>query len=81
MHVLTGMRWIDTIALFDEARMMQISMSINGMAGKAHVEPRTLLVHFLREQLNRTGTHVGCDTSQCGYQHIGNAIQRAAGKA
>ena len=33
---------------------------------KAHVEPRTLLVHFLREHLNLTGTHVGCDTSQCG---------------
>jgi len=33
---------------------------------EAQVEPRTLLVHFLREQLNLTGTHVGCDTSQCG---------------
>jgi carbon-monoxide dehydrogenase small subunit len=33
---------------------------------KAQVEPRMLLVHFLREQLNLTGTHVGCDTSQCG---------------
>jgi aerobic carbon-monoxide dehydrogenase small subunit len=46
--------------------MTQISMTVNGKARKAHVEPRTLLVHFLREQLNLTGTHVGCDTSQCG---------------
>ena len=46
--------------------MTQISVIVNGKARKAHVEPRTLLVHFLREQLNLTGTHVGCDTSQCG---------------
>jgi len=39
---------------------------VNGKRRTAHVEPRTLLVHFLREQLNLTGTHVGCDTSQCG---------------
>jgi aerobic carbon-monoxide dehydrogenase small subunit len=57
---------IDTIALFDEACTMQISMTVNGKVRKAYVEPRTLLVHFLREQLNLTGTHVGCDTSQCG---------------
>ena len=41
-------------------------MTVNGKRRTAHVEPRTLLVHFLREQLNLTGTHVGCDTSQCG---------------
>ena len=46
--------------------MTQISVTVNGKTRKAHVEPRTLLVHFLREQLNLTGTHVGCDTSQCG---------------
>ena len=46
--------------------MTQISMTVNGKVRKATVEPRTLLVHFLREQLNLTGTHVGCDTSQCG---------------
>ena len=46
--------------------MAQISMTVNGKVRKAHVEPRMLLVHFLREQLNLTGTHVGCDTSQCG---------------
>jgi carbon-monoxide dehydrogenase small subunit len=39
---------------------------VNGKRRTGHVEPRTLLVHFLREQLNLTGTHVGCDTSQCG---------------
>jgi carbon-monoxide dehydrogenase small subunit len=39
---------------------------VNGKRRAAHVEPRTLLVHFLREHLNLTGTHVGCDTSQCG---------------
>ena len=46
--------------------MTQIAMTVNGKTRKAHVEPRTLLVHFLREQLNLTGTHVGCDTTQCG---------------
>jgi carbon-monoxide dehydrogenase small subunit len=46
--------------------MVQVSMTVNGKARKSHVEPRTLLVHFLREHLNLTGTHVGCDTSQCG---------------
>ena len=46
--------------------MPQVSITVNGKARKAMVEPRMLLVHFLREQLNLTGTHVGCDTSQCG---------------
>jgi len=46
--------------------MTHISVTVNGRLRKGHVEPRTLLVHFLREQLNLTGTHVGCDTSQCG---------------
>jgi carbon-monoxide dehydrogenase small subunit len=46
--------------------MVQVSLTVNGKSRKAHVEPRTLLVHFLREHLNLTGTHVGCDTSQCG---------------
>ena len=45
---------------------MQISITVNGKARKADVEPRMLLVHFLREHLLLTGTHVGCDTSQCG---------------
>ena len=46
--------------------MPHISITVNGKLRKAHVEPRLLLVHFLREQLLLTGTHVGCDTSQCG---------------
>ena len=46
--------------------MTHVSMVVNGKARKATVEPRLLLVHFLREHLNLTGTHVGCDTSQCG---------------
>jgi len=46
--------------------MTHISVTVNGRLRKGNVEPRTLLVHFLREQLNLTGTHVGCDTSQCG---------------
>jgi carbon-monoxide dehydrogenase small subunit len=46
--------------------MAQVSMTVNGRLRKATVEPRTLLVHFLREQLLLTGTHIGCDTSQCG---------------
>jgi aerobic carbon-monoxide dehydrogenase small subunit len=46
--------------------MARIALTVNGRLRKADVEPRTLLVHFLREQLNLTGTHVGCDTTQCG---------------
>ena len=45
---------------------VSVSMSINGKLRKASVEPRLLLVHYLRENLSLTGTHVGCDTSQCG---------------
>jgi aerobic carbon-monoxide dehydrogenase small subunit len=43
-----------------------ISVTVNGKQHSAAVEPRTLLVHFLRENLGLTGTHVGCDTSSCG---------------
>src|SRR5256884_6844593 len=46
--------------------MARISVTVNGKPRKADVDPRLLLVHFLREQLRLTGTHVGCDTSQCG---------------
>ena len=46
--------------------MSQVSITVNGKVCTENVEPRMLLVHFLREQLNLTGTHVGCDTSQCG---------------
>ena len=43
-----------------------VTITVNGVEHSTGVEPRTLLVHFLREQLNLTGTHVGCDTSNCG---------------
>jgi len=45
---------------------VQVSMKVNGKTVDAPVEPRMLLIHFLREQLNLTGPHVGCDTSHCG---------------
>jgi aerobic carbon-monoxide dehydrogenase small subunit len=45
---------------------MQVTMTVNGEPVTAEVEPRTLLVHFLRDQLRLTGTHWGCDTSNCG---------------
>lgn len=44
----------------------RVTMKVNGRTRSAEAEPRTLLVHFLRDQLGLTGTHVGCDTSQCG---------------
>jgi len=46
--------------------MAHVSITVNGKVRKGDVEPRMLLVHFLREHLHLTGAHVGCDTSQCG---------------
>ena len=46
--------------------MSTVKLTVNGKAVSAEVEDRTLLVHLLRDHLNLTGTHVGCDTSQCG---------------
>ncbi|KPF71622.1 carbon monoxide dehydrogenase [Bosea sp. AAP35] len=46
--------------------MATVSMSVNGKAVTGSIDPRTLLVQFLRDDLRLTGTHVGCDTSQCG---------------
>ena len=46
--------------------MAKISLVVNGNPVNANIDPRTLLVQFLRENLRLTGTHVGCDTSQCG---------------
>ena len=46
--------------------MAALSLPVNGALVEAEVEDRTLLVHFLRDSLRLTGTHVGCDTSQCG---------------
>ena len=46
--------------------MNQIAMTVNGVPRTAEVEPRQLLVHFLRDQLGLTGTNIGCETSSCG---------------
>ena len=46
--------------------MAKISITVNGNTAAANIDPRMLLVQFLREHLRLTGTHVGCDTSQCG---------------
>lgn len=48
------------------ANEVQVNINVNGTPRQAEVEPRLLLVHFLRENLGLTGTHVGCDTTQCG---------------
>ena len=45
---------------------ISISLTVNGTAVTAEIEPHTLLVQFLRDQLRLTGTHIGCDTAQCG---------------
>ncbi len=45
---------------------VQVNLKVNGKAVDGLVEPRTLLIHFLRDHLNITGPHVGCDTSHCG---------------
>jgi len=45
---------------------ISVSMSVNGKAVSAAIDPRTLLTQFLRENLHLTGTHIGCDTAQCG---------------
>jgi len=54
--------------MFREAPMTKghVTMKVNGKPVEALVEPRTLLIHFLREQLSLTGPHIGCDTSHCG---------------
>jgi len=48
------------------AGTVRVAMTVNGKAASADVDSRTLLVHYLRDHLRLTGTHVGCDTSQCG---------------
>ncbi len=57
---------------------IQVALIVNGRAVKADIEPRTLLVDFLRQHLGLTGTHVGCDTAQCGACTVhlnGNAVK------
>ncbi len=49
-----------------EITKMDVSTTVNGQVRTASVEPRTLLVHLIRESLNLTGTHTGCETGQCG---------------
>lgn len=59
--------------------MPNLSMTVNGKAVQGEVEARTLLVQFLRENLDLTGTHVGCDTSQCGacVVHVNGAAMKS----
>ncbi|WP_017755089.1 (2Fe-2S)-binding protein [Calidifontibacillus oryziterrae] len=47
-------------------KKVNVTVNVNGKTRSAEVEPRTLLVHLLRDEFNLTGTHIGCDTSQCG---------------
>ncbi len=61
--------------------MTVVSMTVNGKPVSADVEARTLLVHYIRDELGLTGTHVGCDTSQCGacVVHVdGRAVKSCA---
>jgi aerobic carbon-monoxide dehydrogenase small subunit len=53
-------------APLDTGDRLSVEITVNGVARRADVEPRTLLVHHLRDDLGLTGTHVGCDTSNCG---------------
>ena len=57
-----------------------IKLTVNGVEHAATVEPRTLLVYFLRDNLGLTGTHVGCDTSQCGIPAPRRRCVRAPGR-
>ena len=56
----------EDVLVQEDMGMVHVSMTVNGRPASADVDPRTLLVQFLRENLRLTGTHVGCDTSQCG---------------
>ena len=56
---------------------MKINVTVNGTAYERDVEPRMLLVHFLRDELGLTGTHWGCDTSNCGMCVVLMEIGRA----
>jgi carbon-monoxide dehydrogenase small subunit len=51
---------------FLETGKVNVTITVNGVRRSAEVEPRMLLVHFLRDRLGLVGTHIGCDTSQCG---------------
>ncbi|WP_151446781.1 (2Fe-2S)-binding protein [Lacisediminimonas profundi] len=63
---------------------IHVSLTVNGTPVSADIDPRTLLVQFLRENLQLTGTHVGCDTSQCGACTVtvnGNAVKSCSALA
>ena len=63
---------------------VKLNLTVNGKAASADIDPRTLLVQFIRENLNLTGTHVGCDTSQCGACTVlvdGNAVKACSALA
>ena len=58
---------------------VSVNLTVNGKSVSASVDPRTLLVHFIRDNLQLTGTHVGCDTAQCGACtiHLGGRAVKA----
>ena len=56
----------ERLAVEGQAQTLPIELVVNGQRRAAEVEPRTLLVHFLRSDLGLTGTHIGCDTTSCG---------------
>ncbi|WP_019142493.1 (2Fe-2S)-binding protein [Noviherbaspirillum massiliense] len=63
---------------------VNLSLTVNGRPVRADVDPRTLLVQFIRDNLQLTGTHVGCDTSQCGACTVivnGNAVKSCSALA
>jgi carbon-monoxide dehydrogenase small subunit len=63
---------------------VKLNLTVNGKAASADIDPRTLLVQFIRENLALTGTHVGCDTSQCGACTVlvnGNAVKSCSALA
>src|SRR5262249_58823326 len=61
-----GSGWRPSSVFRRRTSMPAVSLTVNGKPVTADIDPRTLLVQFLRENLRLTGTHVGCDTSQCG---------------
>jgi aerobic carbon-monoxide dehydrogenase small subunit len=60
------LRWLKAHLARQGGRVMKISVTVDGVRYDDEVEPRLLLVHYLREQAGRTGTPIGCDTSNCG---------------
>ena len=65
-HILNEEADMPEVEIPESKSQSQVGMTVNGKAVSAEVEPRTLLIHYLREHLNLTGSHIGCDTSHCG---------------